>query len=381
MNVLENRNQIKRAILYDIALPHLTRQQIQTHLDETEELLTTYGGITLLKIIQRRHHVGSTSFIGRGKMMELVDLSQQIGANLIVINGSLRSKQLYKITEYIEDQQLKIEVWDRVDLIIHIFSKHARTASAKYQLELASIHHMGPRIYGMGIELTRQGGGIGARGLGETNIEIMKRHFNEHKRRVKDKLAKLTKTRRLNGKRRKQKGFKTVSLVGYTNAGKSALFRALTRKKAYVKDELFATLDSTVGQLFMPRNRLKVVLSDTIGFIRDLPLELIDAFKAVLEETMAADLLLHLVDISDPQAHKKIQVVDEIIRNLDIRDTPMLYVFNKIDISQMAYWPYLSGEPVAISATKEIHLDQLIKRIEDGLSATSKEREFFKLTA
>ena len=168
-----NENIRKKAILYDIVLPRSTKEQAQDRLQETESLLKTLRGISLLQIIQRRHHAGNTSFVGRGKLLEIVDLCVELGANLILINSSLKNAQIYAIQAVIEDRELKIEVWDRVDLILNIFSSHAKTAAAKLQLELAKINHLGPRIYGMGSELSQQGAGIGTRGRGETNTEII----------------------------------------------------------------------------------------------------------------------------------------------------------------------------------------------------------------
>ena len=355
----------KRAILYDIILPGVTRTQVEKRLKETKSLLKTYGGISVLQIIQRRHHSSIKSFIGREKTIEIINTCQEIDTNLIIVNHPLKNSQIYSIIALIEDKQLKIEVWDRIDLILAIFSKHATTYSAKLQLELAKIEHMGPRIYGMGEDLSNQGGGIGTRGIGETNTEIMKRHLREHKNRILKRIKSIQNTHKLNRKRRNNKGFKTVSIIGYTNAGKSALFQSLTRKKTYVQDELFATLDAKCSQLYFSNTKTKVVLTDTIGFIQDLPMELISAFKSTLEESIESDLLIHVIDVSDTEANEKIKIVNQIINELNIGNKPILYVYNKIDKTKNNAWPYLRNcDPIPVSAKENINIDNLKDRIE-----------------
>ena len=192
----------------------------------------------------------------------------------------------------------------------------------------------------------------------------MKRHLSEHKKRIHAKIKQLEKTKKLNKKRRRQKGFKTISIVGYTNAGKSALFKALTNKDTYIRDELFATLDTTVGKLFLPQSKTEVVLSDTIGFLQHLPMELVTAFKSTLEETTQADLLLHVIDIHDPKVQEKIDAVEKLIDEITLGEVPVLYVYNKID-KQPDKWPYLPCEPIGISATQAINIAKLVQRIED----------------
>ena len=327
-----NSKEKTKAILYDIILPFHTRKEVEKRIKETENLLSTYGGISELNIIQRRHHASSKSFIGLQKLKEITKLTQELNVNLIIINSELKAKQLYAIEEYLERTKIKVDIWDRVDLIIKIFSQHAQTAEAKLQLELAKIKHFGPRIYGMGEELSQQGGGLRARGLGETNTEIMKRHINERKKLIKRKINKLQLSRESNRKRRTKNGFKSISIVGYTNAGKSCLFKSLTQKNVLVKDELFATLDTITGKVYLPDCSKNILISDTIGFISNLPADLLDAFKSTLEETIHADLLLHVIDISDIDFLKKINIVEDIICNhLNCSQTPTFYVFNKID--------------------------------------------------
>jgi len=226
-----------------------------------------------------------------------------------------------------------VQVWDRIDLILKIFAKHAHTAEAKLQITLASIQHMGPRIYRMGMDLSQQGGGIGTRGAGETNTEKMRRHLAAQADTIRKKLEHFARVRETHRKGRERAGMRTAAIVGYTNAGKSSLLNALTRKGAYVADELFATLDTRVGKLRLggAAGGVDILLSDTIGFIQDLPPSLVAAFRSTLEEAVHADLLLHVVDASDPRADEKVAVVEDILCQLGAMGVPRLRVWNKTD--------------------------------------------------
>jgi GTP-binding protein HflX len=190
---------------------------------------------------------------------------------------------------------------------------------------------MGPRIYGMGMELSQQTGGIGTRGIGETNTELMKRHWREQMKRVRDKLGKLANDRKRQLERRKRIGLATVSIIGYTNAGKTSLFNYITKKNKAVDNALFVTLDSAVGKVFLPKTRKEILVSDTIGFIKNLPTELIDAFKSTLLESTNADILLHVIDVTDEDMYSKIAAVEDILFKLDIQNKKRIYIFNKTD--------------------------------------------------
>ncbi|XP_060077777.1 GTPase HflX-like [Ylistrum balloti] len=372
MNLIANTPKLRNAIVFDIILPHEIRGEVVSRMEETESLLKTYGGITHYKIIQRRFHASRNSYIGLSKLEELLELGDEIKADLLIINDTLLLRQIYAIEEIIEKKKKKIEVWDRVDLILMIFSKHAKTAEAKLQLELARIEHFGPRIYGMGTELSQQGAGIGTRGTGETNTEIMKRHLSKQKKIIKDRLKKLEGLRNNNLKRRKKNGFKCISIVGYTNAGKSHLFTTLSKRNVLIKDELFATLDTTTTRLYLSKTQQTVLISDTIGFIRNLPPTLINAFKSTLLETIESDLLIQVIDTSDEEFISKIKFVEEIIHDINAQSIPMLYLFNKVDllgeekIAEVKKWvDTYSG--IMISAKENINLDLVKKRIEQIL--------------
>lgn len=316
-----------KAILIDLIHPRMLKRHAMERMQELESLVNTYGGIVIVKAYQKRFKPHPKTFIGTGKVKHLAEEGREIGAKLLIVNDVLKPRQAYAISE--ELRKAKMEVWDRIDLILKIFAKHAKTTEAKLEIELASIRHMGPRIFGMGMELSRQGGGIGTVGIGEKNTEIMKRHLRAKEQEIKKKLKKYQKVRAGHRKSRRRKNLKTVALVGYTNAGKTTLLNRLTGRGEYAADELFATLDTRVGSLWLPNAQKKALISDTIGFIKDLPPELLNAFASTLSEAVEADVLLHVLDVSDKDAIKHIRVVEDILARLGIEETPRVLVCNK----------------------------------------------------
>lgn len=321
-----------KAILVDVIKPEIQKINAEKRLEELEKLVQTFGGIVVVKIIQKKYVPDYGTYIGKGKVDEIIELCRENEAEIVIVNNILKAGQIFNLNEKFREAKLKTKAWDRVDLILKIFDKHAESTQAKLQIELAGIRHMGPRIFGMGIELSRQAGAIGLRaGAGEANTEMMKRHLRAQELNIQNKLKHYETIDEGHRKRRRRQNFKTVALVGYTNAGKSSLLNALTGKGAYVADKLFATLDTKIGKLFV-KPGTEILVSDTIGFIRDLPPSLIQAFKSTLAETVEADLILHVIDVSDPELHQKIEVVEEILDQLGLHDKPKIYIFNKIDL-------------------------------------------------
>ena len=326
-----------RAILIDVIDPRLVEDKAKRRLDELGSLTKTFGGVIVVATMQKRSRPDYQTYIGAGKVDELIELAKKEKVEVLIINNLLKPKQLYEIEERFRKAGIRIKAWDRMDLILKIFDLHAKTSEAKLQIKLAAIEHLGPRIYGLGLELMQQTGGTGTRGgQGETNTELMKRHMAKQLDHTKKELARLADSRALHRQDRRRRGLKTVSVVGYTNAGKSTLVNALTKKGAYVADALFATLDTHVGKLWLedphnPGHGTEVLISDTIGFIQDLPPELIDAFSSTLDETVHADLLLHVLDISDPHHKDKKKEVEAILKSIGVQKTPTILVLNKAD--------------------------------------------------
>lgn len=299
--------------------------------EELESLISTLGGEIVGRVIQKLDRPNNATYIGQGKIQEVSQIAKEKNVDVVVLGAMAKPRQIHTLKSALQKDNPRIEVWDRVDLILQIFEKHASTMEAKLQIELARMRYMGPRIYGMGFVMSQQGGGIGTLGVGETNTELMKRHWRDETKRITDQLAKISKNRELQLERRRRTGYKTVSIVGYTNAGKSSLFNLLCDKKTLVKNALFATLDSCVGKLYIPALQKEILITDTIGFIRNLPPHLIDAFKSTLMESIHADILLHVIDVSDPEIETKIDVVNNILRDLGRNLSNDIYVFNKID--------------------------------------------------
>ncbi|MBD3328746.1 GTPase HflX [Candidatus Peregrinibacteria bacterium] len=365
-----------KAILIDCITPDIDKKTAEYQFQEAENLIKTFGGVVLVKKIQKKLNPDYKTFIGRGKIDEIIEENKSLKADIIIVNNELKPRQTYNLSELVRKHDLI--VWDRIDLILKIFQKHASTKEAKLEIELASIHHMGPRIFGMGMELSRQAGGIGTRGVGETNIEFMKRHLKKQEDAIKKELAKCRKVRKKHRERRRRQNFKTVGIIGYTNAGKTSLLNALTGKGALSADKLFATLDTRVGKMWLPDSQQEVLISDTIGFIQNLPPKLIKSFASTLEETIEADLLLHVIDISDPKMNQKIKTVVDILAQMDLLLKPIIYVFNKLDLlstpffdkKQKVLQKYKKFRPVCISTQTKDGIEGLKQTIQTNLDLT-----------
>ncbi len=321
-----------RFILLEVIHTHYHQDLAIENMEELELLVDTFGGEIVARSVQHRIHPHPSTYIGPGKLLWLQQTVKLLNADVVVLNSIVNSGQLFRLEKAIWEVNTRIQVWDRVDLILNIFDKHATSLEAKLQIEFARIHHLGPRIYGLGATVfSRQGGGIGTRGLGETNIERERRKIKDRKQVIQKRLRQLANEREVIIANRKRDGLHTAALVGYTSAGKTTLFNALTDKQKETNASLFTTLDTVVGKL---KDQNQILISDTIGFIDDLPPFLIDAFRSTLLESVEAQVLVHVIDASDPRLLEKKRAVDTILKELGVRQQAIL-VFNKIDrISQ-----------------------------------------------
>ncbi len=308
-----------------VSVSKKSRTEQEESLDELKELARTAGIQVLDAVIQRPHDINPRTLLGEGKLKDLIIRSQQLGADLIVFDQDLSPAQVRSIGDVTE-----MRVIDRTQLILDIFARRAHSRDGKVQVELAQLKYRLPRLSERSTALSRLTGGIGGRGPGETRLEIDLRRARDRIRRLEKELASLSGSRQQRRERRIQSGIPIVSIVGYTNAGKSTLFNNLTRSGVKAEDLLFATLDTATRRLRFPRER-EVVITDTVGFIKDLPEDLLGAFRATLDEMQDADLLLHIVDISNPRFEQQMGSVDKILKDIELGTIPRLAVFNKVD--------------------------------------------------
>jgi len=353
----------ERAVLVGLNADCFRQDQIATDetLDELEALLETAGGFCTGKILQNRHTPDSHSFIGEGKAQEVRMLAEFTEATMVIFDNELSPGNIRALEEIIG-----LPVLDRSALILDIFAQRAKTKEGRLQVELAQYQYLLPRLSGMGKNLSRQGGGIGTRGPGETKLESDRRHIRERITRLQTELEQVRHVRGIQRERRLKNSVPVVAIVGYTNAGKSTLLNQLTDAGIPANNRLFDTLDTTSRQLTVSDN-LDVILTDTVGFIAKLPHHLVDAFRATLEELEYADLLLHVIDASDNNREEHIAVVDKLIEKLAKPGIPVLRCYNKADLVSPEDIP-VGEDVVTISAAHGMGMEALLEKIEKALN-------------
>ena len=344
---------VEQAVLVAVEQPDRTRHDVEAALDELELLLATAGGTAVGRVIQRREQPDVATFVGRGKVEQLGDLCRDLSADAAVFDDELSPAQQRNLEE-----RLGVKVLDRTIVILDIFAQHASSREGKAQVELAQLTYLLPRLRGWGQALSRLGAGIGTRGPGESQLEVDRRKLDRRIKKLRADLAEFQKTRRRKTAERERNAVPTVALVGYTNAGKSTVLNRLANADLHVADQLFATLDTTARRVDLPDART-IVVTDTVGFVRKLPTQLVEAFKSTLEETTRADLLVHVVDAAHPEAAAQIDAVERVLAEIDADSVPTLIALNKADIA----------DPAVVAELRREHSDAVIMSARTGEGA------------
>lgn len=329
--MIETRKEEERVLLIGVELQQT--KNVAMSMEELASLAKTAGAVVKGTYTQKREKYDSKTFVGSGKLEEIKLMVEADNIDTVVVNNRLTPRQNVNLEEV-----LGVKVIDRMQLILDIFAMRARSHEGKLQVHLAQLKYMLPRLIGQGIMLSRQAGGIGSRGPGESQLELNRRSIRNQIADIERQLKVVEKNRATVRERRLQSGIFKIGLIGYTNAGKSTILNALTDKRQYEADELFATLDATTKQVHLS-DTFQVTVTDTVGFIQDLPTELISAFKSTLEESMNVDLLLHVIDASDPNHAEQEEVVLSILQELEMLDIPRLALYNKLDKTDDGFTP------------------------------------------
>lgn len=330
-------------------------------LEELASLTKTADGEVLITVTQKRDRVHPSTYIGKGKVEELKNLEEELEPNLLIFNDELSPSQIRNLSQHFDAR-----VIDRTQLILDIFAQRARSKEGKLQVELAQLQYLLPRLAGQGTALSRLGAGIGTRGPGETKLESDRRHIRRRIDDIKEQLDVVVKHRERYRDRRKRNKTFQVALVGYTNAGKSTIFNRLTEASSFEENLLFATLDPMTRKSVLPSG-FTVLLTDTVGFIQDLPTTLIAAFRSTLEEVKEADLLLHVVDSSSPDYFNHEKTVRELLSDLEVNHIPQLTLYNKKDLKHADFMPSSNDKSMLISAFEEKDLETVLAQIEESV--------------
>lgn len=356
------------AILVGIAKKSSDVPECEISLAELRRLADTAGAQTYAKVVQVKESYDPRTLIGSGKVAEISELAKASGASLVIFDEELSPAQIRNLENDIAD----VTVIDRSMLILDIFALHATSGEGKLQVELAQLKYTAPRLVGKGLSLSRQGGGIGSRGPGESKLETDRRHLHEKVVALEARLSELESNRAVMRAQRDRSGLCKLALVGYTNAGKSTLLNKLTGADVLSEDKLFATLDPTTRKTALPGGE-QVLMTDTVGFIRKLPHHLVKAFKSTLDEVRCADILLIVSDVSDPELSEHLKVTEDVIEELDAGGKPIIYVYNKADMCQSLTAVPKTVDSVLVSAANGDGIDELLALIEEIIHRSKKE--------
>ena len=351
----------ERALLVSVTTAY--RKTAMSSMEELEDLAISSNIEVVEKMLQLRRKINSKFLMGPGKLQELIVLALQKGATLIIFDQELNPSQIRSITD-----QIDLKVIDRTQLILDIFAQRAQTKEGKLQVELAQLKYLLPRLIAKNTAMSRLTGGIGGRGPGETKLEINRRRVRDRIKRLENDLELVRKQRKQQKSKRNKQDLPVISIIGYTNAGKSTLLNTLTKSHVRTENRLFATLDPSSRRLKFPKD-IEVIITDTVGFIKNLPKDLIVAFRATLEELEGADLLLHIIDISNPRFKDQIKSVETILLDLKLNDIPLIRVLNKMDLVDEATIEELSRnfDATAVSAKEKSSLMSLIEKMKDSI--------------
>ena len=372
ISVTSESGERQKAVLVSVMLPEMTEYEVETSLDELERLLDTAGGETALRVVQARQAPDNKTYIGKGKAQEIKQIIETEGdITLAVFDNELSPAQINNLEDV-----LGVRVIDRTMLILDIFALHAVTGEGKLQVEIACLKYTAPRIMGKGKALSRLGGGIGTRGPGESQLETDRRHLQRRLDSLYEKLKELERTSAVKRKSREKNGMKTVAIAGYTNAGKSTLLNYLTGAGVLSEDKLFATLDPTTRRLTLP-DGTDVLLTDTVGFIDRLPTHLVKAFRSTLDEIRFADIVVCLIDSSEPDTERvrKRAVTESLVNELCGGERDVIWCYNKCD--KIAESELLTPDGVCVSAATGEGVEDLLMRIKQTLDGSKKQKKYF----
>ncbi|WP_453996779.1 GTPase HflX [Bacillus nitroreducens] len=357
----EQKQEMEKAILVGCQVQTEDDSRFQYSLEELQSLTKTAKGQVVMTITQKRERVHPATYIGKGKVEELVNLEEELEPDVIIFNDELSPSQVRNLSA-----KFQARVIDRTQLILDIFASRANSKEGKLQVELAQLQYLLPRLIGKGIELSRLGGGIGTRGPGETKLETDRRHIHKRIDDIKNQLSVIVQHRERYRERRKKNNTYQIALVGYTNAGKSTLFNRLTEADSFEENLLFATLDPMTRRMILPGG-ITTLLTDTVGFIQDLPTSLIAAFRSTLEEVKEADLILHVVDSSNPDYFNHEQTVSKLLDELGVESIPILTLYNKKDKILPDFVPSSNTKSILVSAFEISDLVLIKTRVEESM--------------